>query len=377
MKIYLVGGAVRDRLLKLPVHECDWVVVGATEQEMLDNGFSRADADFPVFLHPETGEEYALARTETKIGAGYKGFEVDAGPAVALEQDLARRDLTINALAEDESGQLIDPFLGQKDLDSRLLRHITPAFAEDPVRVLRVARFAAHLGELGFEVAPDTQALLERMSQSADLQNLRPERIWREMRKALLEPQPWRFFEVLLQCRALNRLIPEFATATRDDGAGSIPFVALRSVVEESSTLAVRFAVAMHLAAAAADSVEAFCSRLRAERECSELLDLVVRLGPAFAESKQAGADSLLALLEKTRAQQQAERFQDFLAACGALWPDVAEVATQRLQLALSGMNDIVAKDLLAEGFQGPKLGAELARRRIQAIEKRVKAYCP
>ncbi len=372
MKIYLVGGAVRDRLLGLPVCERDWVVVGATEQEMLDAGFYPADADFPVFLHPETGEEYALARTETKTGAGYKGFEVDSCSTVTLEQDLARRDLTINALAEDESGQLIDPFQGESDLQARRLQHITPAFVEDPVRLLRVARFAAHLGALGFDIAPDTQALMMQMACSSDLQNLRPERIWREMRKALLEPQPWRFFEVLFQCGALDRLIPALAAAIREESADSIPFVALRNVAEQSDMLAVRFAVVIYPAAKAAASVEELCSRLRAERGCRDLLDVVVRLGTGFVASEHAGAECLLLLLEKARAQQQTERFQNFLLVCEALWPDQAKIAIQRLKLALAGMNDIVPDDLLAEGYRGSALGAELARRRAQAIEKRI-----
>ncbi len=370
MKIYLVGGAVRDRLLGLPVHECDWVVVGATRQEMLNAGFHPVDAKFPVFLHPETGEEYALARTETKVAAGYKGFEVDASPAITLTQDLARRDLTINALVEDESGQLIDPFGGQSDLEARQLRHITPAFVEDPVRVLRVARFAAHLGALDFEVAPDTRVLLQQMAQSSELQSLQPERIWREMCKALLEPQPWRFFEVLFQCGALTRLIPELAAAIKEDD--SAPFAALHSVVGQSDELAVRFAVALYPAAKMTVSAKLLCTRLRAEKGCSDLLDLVVRLGSDFVAAETAGAEFLLRFLEHVRAQQQAGQFQDFLSVCTALWPDEAKVATRRLMLALRGMNDVAASDLLADGYQGVKLGAELAQRRIGFIEKRL-----
>lgn len=372
IKTYLVGGAVRDQLLGLPVHERDWVVVGATEQEMLDAGFHPLDAEFPVFLHPETREEYALARVETKTGAGYKGFKVDASPAITLKQDLARRDLTINALVEDQSGQLVDPFNGQKDLQARQLRHITPAFVEDPVRVLRVARFAAHLGALDFEVAPDTQVLLQQMAQSSDLQHLRPERIWREMRKALLEPQPWRFFEVLLQCGALAHLISGLAAAINKDD--STPFAALRSVVHQSDTLAVRFAVAIYPAAKMAESVELLCNRLCAEKTCSDLLDLVVRLESDFIAADTATAECLLRFLERVRAQQQAGRFQDFLLVCEALWPNEAKVAVRRLKLALMGMNDIAASDLLTEGYQGAKLGIALAQRRIQSIEKRLKS---
>ena len=210
------------------------------------------------------------------------------------------------------------------------------------------------------------------MCQSDDLRNLKPERIWQEMRKALLEPQPWRFFEVLLQCGALTVLVPELAAAIKNNKADAMPLIELHRVTKQSSTLAVRFAVAMYSAAKAVDSVASFYSRLRAEKECADLLDMGVRLGPAFIASAEAKAESLLALLEKAKAQQQSDRFQNFLLVCEALWPEVAEAATQRLKLALMSMNDIVPNDLLTEGYRGPELGAELARRRVQAIEKRI-----
>ncbi len=368
MKIYLVGGAVRDRLLGLPVDERDWLVVGATEQEMLDAGYRRADADFPVFLHPETGEEYALARTETKIAGGYKGFTVDACSTITLEQDLARRDLTINALVEDESGQLIDHYQGQRDLDARQLRHITPAFVEDPVRILRIARFAAHLGSLGFEVAPETQALMAQMVQSGELQNLKPERIWKEMRKALLEPQPWQFFEVLLQCGALALLIPELTATTKS----STPFGSLRKITELSNTLAVRFTAALYPAAKTVDSITTFCNRLRADKACCDLLEMVIHLESSFAGAVDAKAEALLIFLEKSKAQQQPERFQDLLLACEVLWPDLAKMAIPRLKHALIAINDITAKELISEGYQGSELGAALRQQRIKAIEQRV-----
>ncbi|MEJ2592815.1 MAG: hypothetical protein P8178_15730 [Candidatus Thiodiazotropha sp.] len=222
MKIYLVGGAVRDRLLDLPVSERDWVVVGATPEQMLEQGFRRADADFPVFLHPQTGEEYALARTEVKTGPGYKGFAVESGPQVTLEQDLLRRDLTINALAMDEAGELIDPCGGRDDLENGLLRHITPAFSEDPVRLLRVARFAAKLGRWGFRVAHGTHGLMQKMAASPDLANLRAERVWRELVRAMGEPQPWRFFEVLHRCGALARLMPPLDRLMGDPAAATV-----------------------------------------------------------------------------------------------------------------------------------------------------------
>ncbi len=368
MNIYRVGGAVRDQRLGLPVDEQDWLVVGATAQEMLDAGYRRADADFPVFLHPETGEEYALARTETKTGGGYKGFAVDASPTITLKEDLARRDLTINALVEDESGQLIDYYQGARDLNARQLRHITPAFVEDPVRLLRIARFAAHLGSLGFKVAPETQALLTQMVQSGELQSLKPERVWKEMRKALLEPQPWRFFEVLLRCGALAQLIPEWTATTKS----STPFDALRNIAAQSNTLAVRFAVTLYPAAKTVDSTTLFCNELRAEKSCCDLLNMVIHLAPTFVSSIDADAEKLLAFLETSKAQQQAKRFQNFLLVCKILWPGVAKMAIPRLKSALIGMGDIAAKELIAEGYQGSELGAELTQRRIQAIKKRV-----
>ena len=200
MQIYKVGGAVRDRLLGRPVTEVDWVVVGSSAEEMQAKGFRPVGADFPVFLHPATGEEYALARTERKSGRGYGGFTFYASPDVTLEEDLIRRDLTINAMAEDEQGQLIDPYGGQADLSARQLRHVSPAFAEDPLRVLRVARFAARYADLGFRVAPDTLALMRQLAESGELQALTPERSWKEISRALMEHRPDVFVQVLRDC---------------------------------------------------------------------------------------------------------------------------------------------------------------------------------
>ena len=209
LRVYLVGGAVRDKLLGLPVTERDWVVVGASPEEMLRRGFKAVGKDFPVFLHPRTKEEYALARTERKTGPGYRGFAFHAAPDVTLEQDLARRDLTINAIAETTDGELVDPFGGKRDLEQRLLRHVSPAFAEDPVRILRLARFAARYHRLGFKVAPETMALCQRMVAAGEVDALVPERVWQELAKALMEPSPEVFITVLRECGALARLMPE------------------------------------------------------------------------------------------------------------------------------------------------------------------------
>ena len=209
MKTYRVGGCVRDRLLNLTIKDRDWVVVGASPEEMLKQGFKAIGKDFPVFLHPKTKEEYALARTERKTGPGYTGFEFHATADVTLEEDLQRRDLTINALAETDSGEIIDPYHGQQDLHDRILRHVSSAFAEDPVRILRVARFAARYAELGFTVAEETMALMQDMVEQGEVDALVPERVWQEMQKALSEKAPARFIEVLRECGALKKLLPE------------------------------------------------------------------------------------------------------------------------------------------------------------------------
>ena len=211
MQVYLVGGAVRDRLLGRAVGERDWVVVGATPAELTAQGYTPVGKDFPVFLHPQSKEEYALARQERKVAPGYHGFTTVFSPDVTLEEDLQRRDLTINAMAEDAGGRIVDPYGGQRDLEARLLRHVSAAFVEDPVRVLRVARFAARLADAGFRIAPETAALMAHMTASGEIAALTPERVWREAARALLEPHPEVFFAILLKCGALAVLMPELA----------------------------------------------------------------------------------------------------------------------------------------------------------------------
>ncbi len=372
MRVYLVGGAVRDALLGLPVSERDWVVTGATESEMLSAGFERVDAAFPVFLHPQTGEEYALARREKKVGPGYKGFVVEAGPGVTLEEDLARRDLTVNAMARDEQGVLIDPHGGRADLQEGLLRHVTPAFVEDPVRLLRVARFAARLGRWGFRVSHGTFALMKRMAASDDLAALQPERVWLEMRRALDEPQPWRFFEVLHFCGALRALVPELEAALgaaaphRDTGLPG-PLAALRRAAEAGFGGPVRFAAVMLDAVRDSAGVPAFCARLRAERDYADLLAASVSAVPRLERLEGSDAGALVEWLERQRAFQQPERLSELLAACVAVRPDLAPAA-HRLEAALSAAAVVSADGLLAEGYAGPALGAELRRRRQAAV---------
>jgi len=372
MKIYLVGGALRDRLLNLPVRDRDWVVVGATRERMLALGFSAVDAEFPVFIHPATGEEYALARRETKTGPGYKGFTVEAGPEVSLEEDLIRRDLTINALAEDESGLLIDPFGGRDDLDNGLLRHISPAFVEDPVRLLRVARFAARLGRWGFRVAHGTHRLLQRMADSGELDALRPERFWREMKQALAEDQPWRFFEVLQRCGALTHLIPELdrvllPTSGHDGQGGVDSIAALRRAVNLNEGSEVRFAVLMYQAARQAGDTPGFLLSLRAEREYAELLEMLLRLGDHYPTAAVGDPEKTLKLIEQGRALQQPERFKQFLVACDALWPTGSD-GRVKITDALDRVKGINVSELQGEGLQGAALGQELRRRRLAVL---------
>ena len=375
MKAYLVGGAVRDRLLGLPVAERDWVVVGATSEEMLEAGYRRADADFPVFLHPATGEEYALARRETKTAPGYKGFAVDTGPDVTLEEDLARRDLTINAMAEDADGTLIDPCRGREDLDAGVLRHVTPAFVEDPVRLLRVARFAARFGQWGFRVAHGTQGLMRRMAESEDLRALRPERTWQEMKRALAAPQPWRFFEVLHGCGALAVLVPELAgalgdAAAHDDGAPAPPLAALRRAARADLSPSVRFAALMQGVVPDPAAVPAFCQRLRVEREPAELLALLGQALPALRRLDEAPVADLVWFADRHRGFQNAVRFAALLTAAEAVDPGLAPVCA-RLRAARNAAATVSAEALRDAGLVGPALGAELLRRRQAAAAAR------
>ena len=340
MKTYVVGGAVRDELLGLPVKDHDHVVVGATPEQMTALGFRPVGKDFPVFLHPETHEEYALARTERKTGKGYKGFQVYAAPEVTLEDDLARRDLTINAIARDEAGNLIDPYHGQTDIESRTLRHVSPAFAEDPVRILRAARFAARFTE--FRVAPETMALMRQMVEDGEVDALVAERVWQELAKGLMEEKPSRMFEVLRECGALVRILPEldrlwgvpqppqhhpevdtgvhvmmvidyaasrgyslpvrFAALTHDLGKGTTPKDILpRHIGHEERSV--------HL-------LREVCQRLRVPNDCKELAHIVARLHGKVHRAEEMRPDTLVRLLQDTDALRQPERFREFLRAC-------------------------------------------------------------
>jgi tRNA nucleotidyltransferase (CCA-adding enzyme) len=344
MKIYLVGGAVRDRLLGRPVTERDWVVVGGSPEDLLAQGYKPVGADFPVFLHPTTHEEYALARTERKRGHGYRGFECYAAPDVSLEDDLKRRDLTINAIAEDEHGRLIDPFQGQRDLEQRLLRHVSPAFAEDPVRILRVARFAARYAPLGFTVASETHHLMRQMVDNGEVDHLVPERVWAEMYKVLGEDQPWHFFETLKQCGALKRLLPEIDCLFGvpqppqhhpEIDTGIHTLLALQQAAQLTKDVATRFAVLVHDLGKGttppatwphhrdheirgATLIKQLCQRLRIPNECRDLAIHVAQYHTHCHRALDLRASTLVDLLSKLDAFRKPARFEAFLVACEA-----------------------------------------------------------
>jgi tRNA nucleotidyltransferase (CCA-adding enzyme) len=308
MKIYAVGGSVRDELLGRPGADRDWVVVGATPADMTALGFRAVGSDFPVFLHPETHEEYALARTERKTAPGYKGFVFHASPDVTLEEDLRRRDLTINAIARDEDGTLVDPHGGAGDLRLGILRHVSEAFAEDPVRILRVARFAARFG---FAVAPETLALMRGMVRAGEADHLVPERVWQEIARGLQEPQPERMVAVLRDCGALARVLPEVdALAAADDAA----LLAARLRASSGFALPVRFAsLTLGLAP---EAVAALCERVNAPGECRDLAGLAARERAAVEGAGALGAEALLSLLERTDSFRRPERLERLMDVC-------------------------------------------------------------
>jgi tRNA nucleotidyltransferase (CCA-adding enzyme) len=308
MKVYAVGGSVRDELLGRPVTDRDWVVVGATPAEMVARGFRPVGTDFPVFLHPETHEEYALARTERKTAPGYRGFAFHASPEVTLEDDLRRRDLTINAIARTEDGTLVDPHGGAEDLRRGILRHVSEAFAEDPVRILRVARFAARFG---FEVAPETLALMRRMVESGEADHLVPERVWQEIARGLQEPRPARLLGVLRECGALARVLPEIDGLAASDGGA---LVAARLEASVAFGLPVRFACLT--VGLAPEAVTGLCERINAPGECRDLAGLVARERAAAEGAGALGAEALLALLERTDAFRRPDRLERLLDVC-------------------------------------------------------------
>lgn len=348
MKIYLVGGAVRDQLLGLPVTERDWVVVGATPEQMSKLGYKPVGKDFPVFLHPTTHEEYALARTERKISKGYTGFTFYADPNVTLEEDLQRRDLTINAIAKTADGELIDPFNGKTDLENKTLRHVSEAFAEDPVRILRIARFAARFGD--FVIYPTTMSLMHEMVQAGEVDALVPERVWQELQRALGLSFPWRFFEVLKDCHALAKLFPEVDAQAVEN---------LKAAVSLSTKPEIRFAALLGTACRAQ-------ALGKVPREYRDLALLVSKYQPKVHDSLNLTAEELLTTLEHVDAFRRPDRFADFLVACEACGASSPQCA--RFCVAYEIAMQIPIQPILDQGLQGEAINKELHQQRERAI---------
>jgi tRNA nucleotidyltransferase (CCA-adding enzyme) len=400
MQVYLVGGAVRDALLGLPVKERDWVVVGSSRDELLGLKYREVGRDFPVFLHPDSHEEYALARLERKVSPGYRGFAVEFGPQVSLEEDLARRDLTINAIAKAEDGSLLDPYNGRRDLQARVLRHVSPAFIEDPVRILRVARFAARFASLGFHVAPETMALMRAMVERGEVDALVAERVWQETEKALQEPGASVFFKVLRECGALKVIYPEidalFGVPQPEKwhpeiDTGVHTMMVLDQAVRLSTDVRIRFAALVHDLGKAATPraewpghkgheersvalIEALSERLRLPGEYRDLSVIVARYHGNVHRAFELRPKTILGILEKTDAFRRPERFAQALLACeadsrGRLGlENIAYPQREYLQAARDAAAAIKLTPQDIAEHAGPQIAERLHARRLEAI---------
>nr|WP_240457234.1 multifunctional CCA addition/repair protein [Vibrio neptunius] len=398
----MVGGAVRDKLLKIDVYDQDWVVVGASPQLLLEQGFVAVGKDFPVFLHPKTKQEHALARTERKTGSGYKGFDCYFAPDVTLEEDLIRRDLTINAMAEDKQGRIIDPYGGQKDLNDRVLRHVSGAFTEDPLRVLRVARFAAKLHHLGFTIAPETQQLMAQIVESGELAHLTAERVWQEWHKSLSTQDPQVFLSVLRDCGALKVILPELDRLFGvpqpekwhpeiDTGIHNL-LVAKQAALLSQSTK-VRFAAQMHDLGKGVTPkdewpshkmhchtglklIKSLCERIRVPNEYRDLALMVCEQHSNIHRAAELRPETKLKVLNKFDVWRKPERLEDILICCMADsrgrtgfedidYPQKA-IFEQAYQAALS----VNVQDIIKDGFKGADIRTEMEKRRVEAIRK-------
>ena len=401
MQTYKVGGAVRDRLLGKTVADTDWVVVGATADEMLSQGFRPVGADFPVFLHPKTGEEYALARTERKSGTGYGGFIFHADPEVSLEEDLIRRDLTINAIAEDAQGRLTDPYHGQEDLKARILRHVSPAFAEDPLRVLRVARFAARYAADGFTIAPETMTLMQQLSASGELEALTPERSWKEISRALMENQPQVFIQVLRECGALKVLFPEVdalfgvpqpAAHHPEIDTGQHVLSVLEQAAIHHQPLSVRWACLLHDLGKGLTPesewprhiahehtglrlIKAVNARFKVPRDCQELAMLVGQYHTHGHRALELKASTLFELMQSFDIYRRPQRFEEFIAGCemdarGRLGFEQRDYPqAEYLRGAANAARTVAVQPLRDQGYEGPELGEALKQERLKAVQ--------
>jgi tRNA nucleotidyltransferase (CCA-adding enzyme) len=400
VKRYVVGGALRDELLGLAVGERDWVVTGATPEDMVAAGYRPVGKDFPVFLHPQTKEEHALARTERKSGRGYHGFTFHTGPEVTLEDDLSRRDLTVNAIARAEDGTWVDPHGGRRDLEARVLRHVSAAFAEDPVRVLRLARFHARFAPLGFRVADETLALAHAMVAAGEVDALVPERVWQETAKALLGERPSVFFQTLRDCGALARVMPEvdalFGVPQRADyhpevDSGIHTLMCVDAAARMGFALPVRVSALLHdlgkartpkaewpshkmHEARGVPLVEKFCERLRVPADCRDLAVIHTREHLIIHQARELRPGTVLELLERVDVARRPERFEQLLAAClcdargrtGFEDCDYPQVAY--LREAARAMLEVQARDLAGQGLSGEAIGAELKKRRLERL---------
>ncbi len=401
MQIYLVGGAVRDKLLGYPFHERDWVVVASTPEEMQAAGFRPVGKDFPVFLHPQTNEEYALARTERKTAPGYTGFSFHTSAEVTLEQDLQRRDLTINAIAEDTDGKLIDPYNGKADLEHKILRHVSPAFSEDPVRILRVARFAARYHHLGFHVHPQTRQLMHDMVACGEADHLVAERVWKEWQRALGEQNPEQFIEVLRSCNALKVIAPELdalfgipqpAAHHPEIDSGVHSLLALQQACCLSDSVEVRFATLIHDLGKATTPIdklpqhiaheqrslgliEQLCDRLSVPKAHRELALAVARDHTNCHRALELRADTLLKLLQRLDAFRRPQKFEQFLLCCEADargrqgFAERPYPQADYLRRARNLCNTINTQDIIAAGFTGKAIGEQLDQQRINALK--------
>ncbi|EJB8473631.1 multifunctional CCA addition/repair protein [Citrobacter freundii] len=409
MKIYLVGGAVRDALLGLPVKDKDWVVVGATPQEMLDAGYQQVGRDFPVFLHPQTREEYALARTERKSGSGYTGFTCYAAADVTLEADLQRRDLTINALARDDDGEIIDPYHGRRDLENRLLRHVSPAFSEDPLRVLRVARFAARYAHLSFRIADETLALMREMTAAGELAHLTPERVWKETENALTTRNPQVFFQVLHDCGALRVLFPEIdalfgvpapAQWHPEIDTGIHTLMTLSMAAMLSPNVDIRFATLCHdlgkaltpkalwprhhgHGPAGVKLVEQLCQRLRVPNDIRDLAKLVAEFHDLIHTFPILQPKTIVKLFDSIDAWRKPQRVEQIALTSeadvrGRTGFEAADYPQGRLlREAWQVAQTVPTKEVVEVGFKGPDIREELTRRRIAAVASWKEQRCP
>lgn len=406
-EVYLVGGAVRDALLGVPFSERDWVVVGSTPEAMAEAGFTPVGKDFPVFLHPKTHEEYALARTERKTGHGYGGFSFYCGEDISLEDDLVRRDLTINAMAQDASGTIIDPYNGRADLDARLLRHVSDAFCEDPVRVLRIARFAARYHRLGFSVAPETNTIMRRMVDAGEVDHLVAERVWKETERALREPNPEIFIQVLRDCGALARIMPEvdalFGVPQRAEhhpeiDTGIHTLLVLAQAAKLSPTSEVRFAALCHDLGKGATPpnewprhiahearskplVESLCKRLAVPRDHKDLAHLVAKFHTHCHRALELKPSTVLELFKALDIFRRPERLEQFLLCCEADargrtgFEDRDYPQTDRLREYAASLKGIDNGAIAAQGFVGKAFGEAVDRERIARITGVKKNY--